>query len=213
MTKTKPCAARRMPHTASEAANLSRNRRANPFFDEKNRKSLCLFCGMEYIVSCQQLRMGIRLFPCCLIALLTCKNSAPFCPAEDGKIPRFDPFKGDFGVCIKSLVSALKSQNGSKLQLFLSKNDVCPAFPRRAPFSASNTANLPHFVPMKFYSFKKLRIPSKIILAAMAERNKPVRRVMTEIVVLLMTFSDQTPIESTPAKTMIPTSSAPILEQ
>ena len=67
------------------------------------------------IFPCQQLRMGIRLFPCCLIALLTCKNSAPLCPTGDGKIPRFDPFKGNFGACIKSTISALKSQNGNNL--------------------------------------------------------------------------------------------------
>ena len=67
--------------------------------------------------------------------------------------------------------------------------------------------------PYQHYKFKKHRIPSKIILAAMAERNNPVNLAMTEIVVLLMTFSDQTPNESTPAKTMIPTINAPILEQ
>ena len=50
---------------------------------------------------------------------------------------------------------------------------------------------------MKFYKFRKLRIPSRIILAAMAERNSPVSLVMTEMVVLLMTFSDQTPNERT----------------
>ena len=32
---------------------------------------------------CQQLRMGIRLFPCCLTAHLTCKNSAPILPHRE----------------------------------------------------------------------------------------------------------------------------------
>ena len=40
---------------------------------------------------------GDRWFPCCLIALLTCKNNAPFCPTGKGKNPRFAPFKGIYG--------------------------------------------------------------------------------------------------------------------
>ena len=90
---------------------------------------------------CQQLRMGIRLFPCCLTALLTCKNSAPLCPMGDGKIPRFDPFKGDFGVCIKSLISALKSQNDSNLQRFLSKHDGLRFRTLSPPFLCPKMAN------------------------------------------------------------------------
>ena len=51
---------------------------------------------MEYI-STSAVKNGNRWFPCCLIALLTCKNIAPFCPTGMGKNPRFAPFKGRYG--------------------------------------------------------------------------------------------------------------------
>ena len=65
--------------------------------------------------------METGLFPCCPIALLTCKNHAPFCPAGEGKIPRFDPFKGIDGANEILFFIILKLQNDNELQCFLSR--------------------------------------------------------------------------------------------
>jgi len=100
---------------------------------------------MGYINYCQQLRMGIRLFPCCLTALLTRKTESPHCPVGMGKNPLLDPFKGNSGICIKTSLFALKLRNGNDLQRFLNKTLPNVFFLSSAPFSNSQSAFLPYF--------------------------------------------------------------------
>ena len=97
---------------------------------------------MGYINYCQQLRMGIRLFPCCLTALLTRKTESPHCPVGMGKNPLLDPFKGNSGICIKTSLFALKLRNGNDLQRFLNKTLPNVFFLSSAPFSLSKSPHL-----------------------------------------------------------------------
>ena len=81
-------------------------------------RSSLLFEEYGLYFLCRQLRMETWSFPCCPIALLTCKKHTPFCPTWEGKIPRFDPFKGIDGANEILFFIVLKIQNGNELQCF-----------------------------------------------------------------------------------------------
>ena len=90
-------------------------------FSENVEKNFCYLSEQRYI-SLSAVENGDSVIPMLSDRSFDMQKQCPILPHGNGKNPRFDPFKGNIGVCIKRYRFSLKLQNGNDLHDFLSRN-------------------------------------------------------------------------------------------